>query len=40
MTKVQNWALWNFVAWIVLIILGVAGWMAYPYVMIGLKYLF
>lgn len=40
MTKVQNWAIWNFVAWIVLIILAGACWMAYPYVIVALKYLF
>lgn len=40
MNKVQHLAIWNFVAWIVLIILVVAGYKVYPYVVAGLKYLF
>lgn len=40
MNKVQNMFFWNFVAWIVLIILVVAGYKVYPYISAGLKYLF
>ncbi len=40
MNKVQNMFFWNFVAWIVLIILVGVGYKVYPYVVAGLKYLF